>query len=375
MEEAGYRPRVPVPGAFGRGFGHARWIAKKKGNYSGLGQSCVEFVRSASAARESPARAREPCERAQQDLLEKGKGKGKGIPDGTMHERHALTCTRMKEPLPDRCVDCPLFFFFCAACFCGFKGGSSSPFFHVIFKDVAPNLFWNLSVAGDQHRELLRSRSQRWEGSHWTEPWPMAFVEPIVLQERNPCLTPTESCESDETEDEGVVAGPRVCRSLLFRLQTTALCLVGGNAVGRSSCSGQRLLVSGPDESSEQAASRTKPLVCTSKFGGRCIDWVLMSASMGATVDQIGLRKKAFTRRHSPICHVQAASLLLEKLVVDSPRMLPIEPIIGPFRPLLSVRAAEQAVCDCSLRRCDSSWENADRALAEAYSLGQAVGS
>ena len=43
---------------------------------------------------------------------------------------------------------------------------------------------------------------------------------------------------------------------------------------------------------------------------------------------------------------------LLEKLVMDSPHMMPMEPIIGALRPLLSARAAEQAVCDCSLRRC-----------------------
>ena len=93
-----------------------------------------------------------------------------------------------------------------------------------------------------------------------------------------------------------------------------------------------------------------------------------MSASVGAAVDQIVVRKEAFTRPHSPVCVTFKPRLsLLKKLVMDAPQKLPIEPIIGPLKPLLVawnagklVRAAVQSA------RCDPSWDNADQALAEA---------
>ena len=117
-----------------------------------------------------------------------------------------------------------------------------------------------------------------------------------------------------------------------------------------------------------KAADRSKT-TCTSKFGGRCIDWFLMTASVGAAVDQIVVRKRAFARPHSPVCVTFKPRLsLLKKLVMDAPQKLPIEPITGPLKPLpvawnagKLVRAAVQSA------RCDPSWDNADQALAEAY--------
>ena len=117
-----------------------------------------------------------------------------------------------------------------------------------------------------------------------------------------------------------------------------------------------------------KAADRSKN-TCTSKFGGRCIDWFLMSASVGAAINQIVVRKKAFTRPHSPVSVTFKPRLsLLKKLVMDAPQKLPIEPIIGPLKPLPVawnagkwVRAAVQSA------RCDPSSDNADQALAEAY--------
>ena len=50
-----------------------------------------------------------------------------------------------------------------------------------------------------------------------------------------------------------------------------------------------------------KGADRSKTTFA-SKFGGRCIVWFLMSASVGAAVDQIDVRKEAFTRPHSPVC-------------------------------------------------------------------------
>ena len=117
-----------------------------------------------------------------------------------------------------------------------------------------------------------------------------------------------------------------------------------------------------------KAADRNKT-TCTSKFGRRCIDWFLMSASVGAAVDQIVVRKEAFTRPHSPVCVTFKPRLsLLKKLVMDAPQKLPVEPIIGPLKLVLVawnagklVRAAVQSA------RCDPSWDNADQALAEGY--------
>ena len=108
---------------------------------------------------------------------------------------------------------------------------------------------------------------------------------------------------------------------------------------------------------------------CTSKFGGRCIDWFLMSASVGAAVDQIVARNESFTRPHSPVCVTFKPRLsLLKKLVMDAPQKLPIEPVIGPLKPLSGawnagklVRAAVQSA------RCDPSCDDADQALAEAF--------
>ena len=57
-----------------------------------------------------------------------------------------------------------------------------------------------------------------------------------------------------------------------------------------------------------KAAERDKT-TCTSKFGVRCIDWFLMSASVGAAVDQITVRKEAFTRPHSLVCVTLRCSL------------------------------------------------------------------
>ena len=94
-----------------------------------------------------------------------------------------------------------------------------------------------------------------------------------------------------------------------------------------------------------------------------------MSASVGAAVDQIDVRKEAFSRPHSPVCvTVKPRLSLLKKLVMDAPQKLPTEPIIGPLRLLLVawnagklVRAAVQSA------RRDPSWDNTDQALAEAY--------
>ena len=67
------------------------------------------------------------------------------------------------------------------------------------FKDAAVTVSSSFfSVACAHFRELL---------CIWTGPRPLAFAEPArrtVLKERNPWLTPTESFESDETEDEGM---------------------------------------------------------------------------------------------------------------------------------------------------------------------------
>ena len=73
-----------------------------------------------------------------------------------------------------------------------------------------------------------------------------------------------------------------------------------------------------------KAADRDKT-TCTSKFGGRCIDWFLMSASVGAAVDQISVRKEAFTRPHSPVCVTFKPRLsLLKKLVMDAPQKIAV---------------------------------------------------
>ena len=117
-----------------------------------------------------------------------------------------------------------------------------------------------------------------------------------------------------------------------------------------------------------KAADRDKT-TCTSKFGGRCIDWFLMSASVGAAVDQIAVRKEAFTRPHSPVCVTFKPRLsLLKKLVMDAPQKLPFEPIIGPLKPLPGAsRAGKLVRAALQSARCDPSWDNADQALAEAY--------
>ena len=105
------------------------------------------------------------------------------------------------------------------------------------------------------------------------------------------------------------------------------------------------------------------------KFGGRCIDWFLMSASVGAAVDQIAVRKEAFTRPHSPVCVTFKPRLsLLKKLVMDAPQKLPFEPIIGPLKLLPGASRARKLVrAALQSARCDPSWDNADQALAEAY--------
>ena len=116
-----------------------------------------------------------------------------------------------------------------------------------------------------------------------------------------------------------------------------------------------------------KAADRDKT-TCTSKFGGRCIDCFLMSASMGAAVDQISVRKEAFTRPHSPVCVTFNPRLsLLKKLVMDAPQKLPFEPIVGPLKPLPGAsRAGKLVRAALQSARCDLSWDNADQALAEA---------
>ena len=117
-----------------------------------------------------------------------------------------------------------------------------------------------------------------------------------------------------------------------------------------------------------KTASRDKT-TCTSKFGGRCIDWFLMSSSLGAAVDQIEVRKEAFTRPHSPVCVLFKPRLsLLKNLVMDAPKKLPLEPMVGPLGPLPSARAAEKAVrIAVHATWNDPSWTKADQALAEAY--------
>ena len=70
-----------------------------------------------------------------------------------------------------------------------------------------------------------------------------------------------------------------------------------------------------------KAADRSKT-TCTSKFEGRCIDWFLMSASVGAAVDQIVVRKEAFTRPDSPVCVTFKPLSLLKKLVMDAPQKI-----------------------------------------------------
>ena len=109
---------------------------------------------------------------------------------------------------------------------------------------------------------------------------------------------------------------------------------------------------------------------CASKFGGRCIDWFVTSARMEAAVDQIVVRKEAFTRPHSPVCVTFKPRLsLLKILVMDAPQKLPTEPTIGPHRPLLVAPNAENLVwAAVQSARHDPSWDNADRALAELYS-------
>ena len=105
------------------------------------------------------------------------------------------------------------------------------------------------------------------------------------------------------------------------------------------------------------------------KFGGRCIDWFLMSAIVGAAVVQMVVRKEAFTRPHSPVCVTFKPPLsLLKKLVMDAPQKLPIEPIIGPLKPLpVAWNAGKLVRAVVQSARCDPSWDNADQALAEAY--------
>ena len=110
-----------------------------------------------------------------------------------------------------------------------------------------------------------------------------------------------------------------------------------------------------------KAADRDKT-TCTSKFGGRCIDWFLMSASVGAAVDQIAVRKEAFTRPHSPVCVTfKPRCSLLKKLVMDAPQKLPFEPIIGPLKTLPAAsRAGKLVRAALQSARCDPSWDNAD---------------
>ena len=77
----------------------------------------------------------------------------------------------------------------------------------------------------------------------------------------------------------------------------------------------------------------------------------------------------AFTRPHSPVCVTFKPRLsLLKKLVMDAPQKLPLEPIIGPLKPLLGAsRAGKLERAALQSARCDPSWDNADQALAEAY--------
>ena len=94
-----------------------------------------------------------------------------------------------------------------------------------------------------------------------------------------------------------------------------------------------------------------------------------MYASVGAAVDQIAVRKEAFTRPHSPVCVTFKPRLsLLKKFVMDAPQKLPFEPIIGPLKPLPGAsRAGKLVRAALQSARCDPSWDNADQALAEAY--------
>ena len=94
-----------------------------------------------------------------------------------------------------------------------------------------------------------------------------------------------------------------------------------------------------------------------------------MSASVGAAVDQIDVRKEAFTRPHSPVCVTFKPRLSqLKKLVMDAPQKLQTEPIIGPLRPLPVARNAEKLVRAAAQSvRHDPSWDNADRTLAEVH--------
>ena len=67
----------------------------------------------------------------------------------------------------------------------------------------------------------------------------------------------------------------------------------------------------------------------------RTLHRLVFDVGVGAAIDQIDVRKEAFTRPHSPVCVTFKPRLsLLKKLVMDAPQKLPTEPIIGPLRPL-----------------------------------------